>query len=129
MLIAIGITLYFWRINIIGIHESSQKALRIMQLTTIMGVTVIIWATLTIFLRPEVRHLPPMRPVMTPESVGWLAGFPQIVGAFGILIAFGHTLLAMSGEESLAQVYREIEAPKVRNLKKAVLSSSCTRFC
>src|SRR5258706_12872394 len=29
MLIAMGITIYFWRINIIGIHESSQKALRI----------------------------------------------------------------------------------------------------
>src|SRR5436190_18803277 len=27
MLIAIGITLYFWRINIIGIHESSKKAM------------------------------------------------------------------------------------------------------
>ena len=35
------------------------------------------------------------------------------------LIAFGHTLLAMSGEESLAQVYREIKAPKVPNLLKA----------
>src|SRR5215210_761566 len=53
MLIAIGITLYFWRINIIGIHESSQKAMRIMQLTTIMGVIVILWAALTLVLRPE----------------------------------------------------------------------------
>ena len=43
--IAIGITLYFWRINIIGIHESSQKAMRIMQLTTVMGVLVIGWAS------------------------------------------------------------------------------------
>src|SRR5437868_684580 len=34
MVIAIGITIYFWRINIIGITESSHKALRIMQLTT-----------------------------------------------------------------------------------------------
>jgi amino acid transporter len=119
MLIAIGITVYFWRINIIGIHESSQKAMRIMQLTTVMAVLVIGWAALTIFMRPEVRHLPPMRPVLTPESEGWLAGWPRIVGAFGIVIAFGHTLLAMSGEESLAQVYREIEAPKVKNLKKA----------
>src|SRR5689334_22053107 len=30
MLIAIGITLYFWRVNIIGIHESSAKAMQIM---------------------------------------------------------------------------------------------------
>jgi amino acid transporter/nucleotide-binding universal stress UspA family protein len=119
MLIAIGITLYFWRINIIGIHESSQKAMRIMQLTTVMAVVVVAWASLTLYLHPEVRHLPPFRPVLTPESEGWLAGFPRIVGTFGVLIAFGHTLLAMSGEESLAQVYREIEAPKVKNLKKA----------
>jgi amino acid transporter len=119
MLIAIGITIYFWRINIIGIHESSAKAMRIMQLTTIMGVIVIAWAAVTIGLRPELRHLPPLRPVLTPESQGWLIHLPRIVGTFGILIAWGHTLLAMSGEESLAQVYREIEAPKVPNLLKA----------
>src|SRR3982750_1003105 len=68
MLIAIGITLYFWRINIIGIHESSQKAMRIMQLTTIMGIIVIGWAAVTIALRPETQHLPPFRPVLTLES-------------------------------------------------------------
>ncbi|HEV8292559.1 MAG TPA: APC family permease [Tepidisphaeraceae bacterium] len=119
MLIAIGITIYFWRINIIGIHESSQKALRIMQLTTVMGVGVIAWSVLTLWLHPELRHLPPARPLLTPESEGWLVNFPRIIGTLGILIAFGHTLLAMSGEESLAQVYREIEAPKVKNLLKA----------
>src|SRR5205823_9458709 len=119
MLIAIGITLYFWRINIIGIHESSAKAMRIMQLTTVMGVIVILWAGLTLALRPELQHLPPFRPVLTAESKGWLINFPRIVGTIGVLIAFGHTLLAMSGEESLAQVYREIEAPKVPNLLKA----------
>jgi amino acid transporter len=119
MLIAIGITLYFWRINIIGIHESSAKAMRIMQLTTIMGVIVILWAGVTMAMRPETQHLPPFHPVLTAESQGWLANFPRLVGTIGIVIAFGHTLLAMSGEESLAQVYREIEAPKVPNLLKA----------
>ena len=76
MLIAIGITLYFWRINIIGIHESSQKAMRIMQLTTVMGVIVIGWAALTLVHASGARHLPPMRPVLTPESQGWLDAFP-----------------------------------------------------
>jgi hypothetical protein len=122
MAIAIAITAYFWRINIIGIHESSQKAMRIMQLTTIMGVVVIGWAMLTIYLRPETQHLPPMHPVLTAESTGWLTNFPRLVGTIGIIIAFGHTLLAMSGEESLAQVYREIEAPKVKNLLRAGLT-------
>ena len=31
------------------------------------------------------------------------------LGLFGVLMAFGHSVLAMSGEESLAQVNREIE--------------------
>src|SRR5947207_9654875 len=68
MLIAIGITLYFWRINIIGIHESSAKAMRIMQLTTIMGIIVILWAGVTLAMRPETQHLPPLRPILTAES-------------------------------------------------------------
>ncbi len=36
-------------------------------------------------------------------------------------MAFGHSLLAMSGEESLAQVNREIEHPKLKNLKRAAI--------
>src|SRR4051812_48572741 len=67
MLIAIVITLYFWRTNIIGIGESSAKAMRIMQLTTVMGMIVIAWTLVTIALRPETQHLPPFHPVLTEE--------------------------------------------------------------
>ena len=34
-----------------------------------------------------------------------------------MLVAFGHSLLAMSGFETLAQVYREIAYPKLKNLR------------
>ena len=34
-----------------------------------------------------------------------------------MIIAFGHSLLSMSGFETLAQVYREIAYPKLKNLK------------
>ena len=44
-----------------------------------------------------------------------------LLGLIGILIAFGHSMLAMSGEESLAQVNREIEYPKHKNLMRAGL--------
>ena len=37
----------------------------------------------------------------------------------GILMSFGHSILAMSGEETLAQVYREVESPKLKNFKRA----------
>ena len=43
----------------------------------------------------------------------------SIVGVIGLLLAFGHSILAMSGEETLAQVYREVESPKMKNFKKA----------
>ena len=43
----------------------------------------------------------------------------SIIGVIGILIAFGHSILAMSGEETLAQVYREVESPKMKNFEKA----------
>ena len=44
---------------------------------------------------------------------------PYTVGLIGILIGLGHSVLAMSGEETMAQVYREMEHPKLRNLEKA----------
>src|SRR4029077_16170889 len=45
----------------------------------------------------------------------WLS----LIGLIGLFIAFGHSILAMSGEETLAQVYREVESPKLPNFKKA----------
>jgi amino acid transporter len=128
MLFAIGVTCYFWRMNIIGIHESSERALRIMQLTTVMGLLIFVWSGITLWLAPHGSlQAPPLHPIFTQTSLdptkqassGWLEHFLRLLGAFGLLIAFGHSLLAMSGEESLAQVNREIEAPKLRNLLRA----------
>src|SRR5271168_2586415 len=44
---AIIITMYFWWENIKGVPESSGKALRIMQLTTVMVVLLISWCAYT----------------------------------------------------------------------------------
>src|SRR6266481_5081974 len=52
-LFAAAVTLYFWRQNIIGIHESSEKALRIMQITSVMVVMLVIWCLITIFHMPQ----------------------------------------------------------------------------
>ena len=49
------------------------------------------------------------------SPTNWLS----LIGVIGMLIAFGHSILAMSGEETLAQVYREVESPKLPNFKKA----------
>src|SRR5579883_391280 len=48
VLIACGVTLYFFRQNLLGIHESSDKALKIMYATTIMAVVILIWCAVTL---------------------------------------------------------------------------------
>ena len=45
-----------------------------------------------------------------------------------MFVAFGHSLLAMSGFETLAQVYREIAYPKLKNLRITAKSSASTRL-
>ena len=123
--LALGVVFYFWRKNIKGLHESSDKALRIMQITTAMVVLIIVWCGVTLMMRGGT--LPPS-PVpdnlrFSPDALGWLAGtdWHKKIGLLGILIAFGHSVLAMSGEESLAQVNREIAYPKVKNLIRAAI--------
>ncbi|MBI4365851.1 MAG: amino acid permease [Deltaproteobacteria bacterium] len=120
MLVACAIIGYFWRQNIIGVEESSEKALRIVQLTGVMIVVLLVWSLITLMVQP--MPLPPWHPELHEEALGWLHDIPWVraIGAIGVVIGLGHSVLAMSGEETLAQVYREIAAPKVPNLKKAV---------
>jgi len=155
VLIACAITLYFFRLNLRGIHESSDKALKIMIATTIMAVVVLVWCGVTLAVdgprnavpwQPDLqtRHekkasgetVPRLNAVTgkpedpigflghtkvgeelhkPPTEVNWFS----LIGILGLFIAFGHSILAMSGEETLAQVYREVESPKLPNFKKA----------
>jgi amino acid transporter len=120
---AVAVTIYFWWENIKGIHESSEKALRIMYITTVMVVIMIAWCVYTLWVRGV--HLPPWphlsNLVYSDDALGWLrhTSLPYTIGLVGILIGLGHSVLAMSGEETMAQVYREIEHPKLKNLEKA----------
>src|SRR6202048_723644 len=120
---AIIITIYFWHENIKGIPESSHKALRIMQITTVMVVLLIVWCTYTVWVRGA--HVPPFpwpsNIQLDKRSLGWLYGsqIVKMIPMIAVFVGIGHSVLAMSGEESLAQVYREIESPKLPNLKKA----------
>jgi amino acid transporter/nucleotide-binding universal stress UspA family protein len=190
VVIACAITLYFFRQNLLGIHESSDKALKIMIATTVMAVVMLTWCGLTLAkqgarnpvpLKPDLepkfeRKVVPWKDPLTGEEGGRWEKDPQtgklavetdaegrpvpkpsealakvgihaqedplgllrrilpenvvqqlrdprswlsLIGLIGLLIAFGHSILAMSGEETLAQVYREVESPKLPNFKKA----------
>jgi amino acid transporter len=153
VLLAVLVTVYFFRQNLLGIHESSGKALKIMIATTIMAVIVLGWCGVTVvYNRVHDIHVNdvPMTPdlnkhpnyIVDPDNPppqdplgfvsetkvgnelrelkdqGWRSWLGPI-GLLGIMIAFGHSILAMSGEETLAQVYREVESPKMPNFKKA----------
>jgi len=117
------VTLYFWWENIKGIPESSEKALRIMYVTTVMVVLMVGWCGYSLWVHGA--HLPPWPTLKSiqysSDALGWLrhTRLPYTIGLIGIFIGLGHSVLAMSGEETMAQVYREIERPKLRNLEKA----------
>src|SRR5215475_1783086 len=71
---AVVVTLYFWRKNIIGIPESSQKALRIMQVTTVMVIMLVAWCLITV---ARNGYAPVPAPVIanlhfSGEALGWL---------------------------------------------------------
>src|SRR5438093_1713805 len=118
---AILVTLYFWWYNIKGLHESSTKALRIMQVTTVMVVMFLVWCGITLAIRGPAQMVPAPTSAnlqFSDEGLGWFKGtlWPTIP-VVAIIIAFGHSLLSMSGFETLAQVYREIAYPKMKNLR------------
>src|SRR6266852_3516641 len=56
---SVAVTAYFWWLNIKGVPESSHKAPRIMQITTVMVVILLIWCPLTLVLRGG-ASLPPL---------------------------------------------------------------------
>ncbi len=161
VLLAAAVTLYFFRQNLRGIHESSEKALKIMIITSVMGVIMLTWCGLTLAVKGGGNNpVPSPQPVLVPrvnynmaqpeeqdpfgflkntqfahklrgdpvydnegKVVGWQRSpafhWLSLVGVLGLFLAFGHSILAMSGEETLAQVYREVESPKLPNFKKA----------
>jgi hypothetical protein len=96
-----------------------------MAITTVMVVILIIWCTITVLRAPVQLPPNPLHAGVIPlnkESLGWLNGswFGHITWII-LFVGFGHSVLAMSGEETLAQVNREIEHPKLKNLEKTGL--------
>ena len=186
--IACLIILYFFRENLLGIRESSDKALKIVIVVTVVGGVLVAWSCATLAIRGPVNSVPfapdlqpkveyetvvkkdpvtgmdteawkrdastgrlvvkmeadaqgRMRPKpllneatgQQEDTLGFIPklwpGFAEqlrdprswlsVIGAIGLLLAFAHSILAMSGLETLAQVYREVESPKLPNFKKA----------
>jgi amino acid transporter len=140
--IALAITFYFYRQNVVGIHESSEKALRIVIALAIMGVLILAWSGATLWQegpKNTIPMAPEFHPAATPgqfppvDPLGFIKNtnvaeslrnmgpgdWFSLIGILGIFVAFGHSILAMSGLETLAQVYREVESPKLRNFKRA----------
>ena len=116
---ACSITCYFWWENVRGIEESSLKALRIMQITAVMVIILLVWCSYSLL--QTQWSLPPFHINLQEHSLGWLKNsrIPFDWTAVAVAIGLGHSFLAMSGQETFAQVSREIAHPKLKNLKRA----------
>src|SRR3989442_15965010 len=105
--LAVIVAVYFWWQNPQGNHESSRKAVQIMAVTTVMVVMLIIWCTIPFFHVPIQIPPNPLRTGITlsHESLGWLTGLKDSwlshLTWFIVFVGFGHSVLAMSGEETL----------------------------
>jgi len=92
---AVLVTVYFWWENIKGIPESSEKALRIMYVTTVMVVMMIAWCSYTLLVRGG--HLPPLPHLAnikySDDALGWLknSSLPYNVTLIAILIGLGQS--------------------------------------
>ena len=110
------ITVYFWWRNTKGIHESSDDALKIMYVTTVMVVMLIAWCGVTILSRPEAQRLPPAPVVsnliFTDDAVGWM---PRLIP---------HSLREVAAEGSPAPA-RPRRLPKAEPALRAVLTLAC----
>src|SRR5437762_292948 len=91
--IAIAITLYFWRQNILGIEESSDKEMKIMGVTTVMVVVMVTWCGLTLWMRGAT--LPPLELHYSDNLVGGLAMYMVgplsvrlVLRAFVVVVGF-----------------------------------------
>src|ERR1044072_2465750 len=76
--LAVLVSVYVWRRNTRVLHESSDDALKIMYVTTVMVVLLILWSGVTILTHPDKQRLPPA-PVVSnltfnEDAVGWRAG-------------------------------------------------------
>src|SRR5690242_14420547 len=82
--IAVAVTIYYWWENIKGIEESSDKALKVMIVTTVMVVMILIWSGITVLIRgAQLPPLPtPQNLHFAPEALGFLRGsnLPEMFG-------------------------------------------------
>lgn len=120
VIFAVAVVIYFWFENLKGVKESSENNVRIILFVSFVAILLLFLSVFTIYKKGFVW--PEFKFHFSDESLGWAKyiDFLKPVGLIGILMAFGHSILALSGLETLAQIFREVEDPKIKNLKKAV---------
>jgi hypothetical protein len=118
-------TILLWWRNTRGIQDSSDRALRVIQITAAVAMALFLACAWTLLHRAA--DLPPgpspSNLTLSSTALGWLEGtrWVRTIGLLGLLLAFGHSILAIGGLETIAQVNREIAHPKVVNLRRVGL--------
>ena len=99
VLIASSVTVYFYRQNLLGIHESSGKALKIMIATTVMAVVILGWCLITLAIQGP-HNAVPLAPDLTPK-MNFTMGADDSPLGFLEGTSLGNALAALHGGEFL----------------------------
>src|SRR5580693_4632132 len=90
-ILAAMVTIYYWWQNLKGIEESTDKALAVMQVTTVMVVLLLGWGFFTAFhIHAKLPPLPiPSNLHFSNDALGFLSGtkLANMLGIFGIVMA------------------------------------------
>ena len=70
-MLAGAVTIYYWWQNIKGIEESSDKALRVMQITTVMVVILFVWGAYSLIIEGGIFHRRQFRRISSSARMHW----------------------------------------------------------
>jgi hypothetical protein len=128
---AVSVTLYYYRKQLQGGDDTQRQLLRILPVSTVIILALMVWVIATIATKgfavvpaPVVVNLKLSR-----AGLGWFPlSWAPSMGVLTILIACGHSMVAIGGDETLSQVTQAITGSRIKTLQWALFCNFVNGF-
>ena len=99
---AVLVVLYFWRLNLIGIEESSARALSIMKVTAVMVAILLGWGLITVLMKP-ILFATAAANLLT-KKIATISGVFFTVGLFIVFVISERIAVARRRKDSIQEL-------------------------